>query len=313
MKPMRFRCIARVCFAAFTVSICANAQEFKIFDRTVQIHGYGSQGFAYSNNNNFLTMNTSNGSPAITEGAVNISTSITDKFRVGAQGYARKIGSLDDGRPQLDWAYGDYKFANWFGVRAGKVKTALGLYNDTQDMDFLHLWALLPQGVYPADLRTTYISHTGGDLYGRIPLKKLGKLDYTAYAGTRSFDNRGGFFLFTTDNGFNIQTINGHMEGWDLKWTTPVKELMLGSSWANMTMLRHGTFLSGPFVGTKYTNEETPEALWVGYGSYNPGQWEFNAEYRSLNDSVIVGIPAFGILGSLNQSTESWFASAPIA
>jgi len=200
---------ARVCFAAFTVSICANAQRVQ----DLRPHGPDSwlrvAGVRILEQQQLSHHEYQQRQSGDHRGAVNISTSITDKFRVGAQGYARKIGSLDDGRPQLDWAYGDYKFANWFGVRAGKVKTALGLYNDTQDMDFLHLWALLPQGVYPADLRTTYISHTGGDLYGRIPLKKLGKLDYTAYAGTRSFDNRGGFFLFTTDNGFNIQTING--------------------------------------------------------------------------------------------------------
>jgi hypothetical protein len=296
--------------AALALSMVLHAQDFKIGTRTVQVHGFASQGYAYSNQNNFLTMNTSHGSPAFTEGALNLSMPITDKFRVGGQGYTRKIGSLDDFKPQLDWAYGDYKFASWFGVRAGKVKTAMGLYNDTQDMDFLHTWALLPQGVYPADLRTTFIAHTGGDLYGRIPLKKAGKLDYTAYAGTRSFDPRGGLYLFTTDNGFNIQTINGHTEGWDLKWTTPVKGLMIGSSWANMTMLRYGVFISGPFIGVKYTNQETPEFLWVGYGSYNRGKWEFNAEYRSLNDSVIVGIPAFGVLVPDNQSTESWFASA---
>jgi hypothetical protein len=46
---------------------------------------------------------------------VNVSMAVTDKFRVGGQGYTRKIGSLDDFRPSLDWAYGDYKFASWFG------------------------------------------------------------------------------------------------------------------------------------------------------------------------------------------------------
>jgi putative endonuclease len=272
----------------------------------VQVHGFASQGYAYSNENNFLTMNTSHGSPAMTEGALNLSMPVTDKFRVGGQGYTRKIGSLDDFKPQLDWAYGDYKFAGWFGVRAGKVKTAMGLYNDTQDMDFLHTWALLPQGVYPADLRTTLIAHTGGDLYGRIRLKKAGKLDYTAYAGTQSFDPRGGLYLFTADNGFSIQTVNGHTEGWDLKWTTPVKGLMLGSSWANNTMLRYGAWISGPLLGVKYTNEETPEMLWVGYGSYNQGKWEFNADLRLLPMKPRMVGDGMAAMGWMAQTRIAW-------
>jgi len=310
MKPMRFRCIAGVCLAAFAASVCANAQEFKIFDRSVQVHGYGSQGFAYSNNNNFLTMNTSNGSPALTEGALNISTSITDKFRVGAQGYARKIGSLDDGRPQLDWAYGDYKFANWFGVRVGKVKTAMGLYNDTQDMDFLHTWALLPQGVYPADLRTTYISHTGGDIYGRIPLKKAGTLGYTAYYGIRSFDDREGYYYFSLADGFNIESISGHMEGWDLKWTTPIKGLMVGTSWSNLTMHRAGVWVSGQFSGVQYTIDNNPDRPWVGYGDYSRGKWDLSAEYRSTNENLNIVFPAMYVAMPYNQSNEAWFAAA---
>ena len=40
------------------------------------------------------------------------------------------------------------------GFREGRVKTSLGLYNDTQDQEFLHTWALLPQSLYPADLRS---------------------------------------------------------------------------------------------------------------------------------------------------------------
>ena len=52
---------------------------------TFQVHSFASQGFAYSNDNNYLTMDTSKGSFAMTDGGVNISTQVTDKFRVGAQ------------------------------------------------------------------------------------------------------------------------------------------------------------------------------------------------------------------------------------
>lgn len=78
-----------------------------------------------------------------------MSTKLTNKLRMGAQIYDRKIGQLGGGR-----------------VRAGKVKTALGLFNDTQDAEFLHIWALLPQSLYPTDLRSSLIAHTGVDIHG---------------------------------------------------------------------------------------------------------------------------------------------------
>ena len=62
--------------------------------------------------------------------------SVTDKFHVGAQLYLRNIGPLGKWRPDLDWAYAGYKSKNWLGVRGGKVKTALGLYNDTRTLNF---------------------------------------------------------------------------------------------------------------------------------------------------------------------------------
>jgi hypothetical protein len=309
MKGFRtlFVIAALLCAGAMAL----DAQDFRLFNHTIQVHGYGSQGYAYSNENNFLTMDTSHGSPAFTEGALNFSANITDKFRVGAQGYDRKIGSLDDGRPQLDWAYGDYKFKPIFGIRAGKIKTAMGLYNDTQDMDFLHTWALLPQSIYPTDLRTTMIAHTGGDIYGRIGLKKVGKLDYTAYGGLRTFDSREGYYYYSLANGFNIESISGHTEGWDLKWATPVKGLMLGSSWTNLTVHRSGQWVSGYFVGAKYTIDSVPDRVWVGYGDYNRGKWEFSSEYRATDEILQIGSALFGSSAfPYNQSTEAWFATA---
>src|SRR5581483_3862330 len=156
--------------AALSAGPAALQAQFSIDGHTIQVHGFASQGFALSDQNNFLTMQTSKGSFAFTDGGLNVSTSLTDKFRVGAQGYVRNIGQLGGGRFSVDWALGDYKFKDWFGVRAGKVKTALGLFNDTQDAESLHTWAMLPQSIYPLDLRISLIAHTGGDVYGQIEL-----------------------------------------------------------------------------------------------------------------------------------------------
>jgi len=37
--------LAVICFCAAQI---ASAQEFRLFDRSVQIHGFASQGFAYT-------------------------------------------------------------------------------------------------------------------------------------------------------------------------------------------------------------------------------------------------------------------------
>jgi hypothetical protein len=180
----RILALALLCLFA---SYPSHAQEFKVWDRAVQVHGFFSQGFVKTDENNWLTMNTRQGSGTMTEMGLNISSQLTDRFRVGAQVYDRNLGHLGQWHPSLDWAVADYRFTNWFGVRAGKVKTTLGLYNDSQDLDFLHVFAVLPQSVYSTDLRDTTIAHAGGDIYGTIPLRhRLGDLSYTVYAGHRS-------------------------------------------------------------------------------------------------------------------------------
>lgn len=170
------------------------AQDFKLFDRDFQVHGFASQGLVYTSENNWLTTNSTAGSVSFTDFGANLSVLITDKLRAGAQLYDRNLGQLGKWHPELDWAYASYQFKPWFAIRGGKVKTVLGLYNDTQDLDFLHAFALLPQSMYPTDLRDSTIAHTGGDVYGDIRLKNhMGILSYTAYAGHREDSKYGGY------------------------------------------------------------------------------------------------------------------------
>ena len=190
------RIFGLIFLCACAVQTPLQAQDFKLLDRDVQIHGFASQGFVHTNDNNWLTMYTSNfGSGEFTDFGANVSTHVTDKFYVGAQIYDRRLGQLGRWHPSLDWAVASYRFTPWFGIRGGKVKTAIGLFNDTQDLDFLHPFALLPQSVYSTDLRDSTIAHVGGDFFGDISLggKNRGKLSYTAYAGMRQDSHYGGY------------------------------------------------------------------------------------------------------------------------
>jgi len=270
------------CFCAGQLTL--PAQDFKLFDRNVQIHGFASQGFVYTNTNNWLTMNTSQGSGAFTDFGFNVSTSVTDKLRVGAQLYDRNLGQLGQYHPSLDWAVVDYRFKSWFGVRGGKVKTTLGLYTDSQDLDFLRTFALLPQSVYPTDIRDATIAHLGGDIYGGVSLRRnLGAISYTAFAGHRSDSIYSGFPYLAAEYGIYYSRYGGLQYGGDLRWNTPLKGLLIGASRMNEDLTGKATLVERTGSGTAFVPEsERSRADWTNqfYGEYTVGKLRIDSEYR---------------------------------
>lgn len=252
--------------------------QFEVGGKKIQIHGFFSQGLVLTDKNNFLTMKSSDGSAAFTDGGMNISTKLTNKFRVGAQAYARNIGELSNGRVELDWAYGDYRFNDWLGIRAGKVKSTMGLYNDTQDMEFLHAFALLPQSVYPTDLRASNISHRGGDIYGDINAKKAGTFSYVFYGGLRSDDPRGGYRYGLTDGGIPVKgSVDGYRMGLDVRWQTPVEGLLVGATAVRVTTELTGSLeaAGGLPIGIKAPGAKNLRY----YSEYQRGGLKLAAEY----------------------------------
>lgn len=260
------------------------AQDFKFFGREVALHGFVSQGFVYTNTNNWLTMHSSQGSAAFTDFGFTLSTDITDKLRVGAQLYDRNLGQLGQYHSSLDWAVADYRFKSWFGIRGGKVKTTLGLFTDTQDLDFLSVFALLPQSIYPTDLRDATIAHLGGDVYGNLPLPhRLGDLSYTAYAGHRSDSIYSGYPYYLSSFGAQIKSYGGFQYGVDLRWNTLVKGLLIGVSRMNEDMTGKGLAIN-PFDPTAglVPYSEASKADWTNqfYGEYAAGRLRIDSEYR---------------------------------
>ena len=292
------------------VFLCAaptmlSAQEFRLFDRTVQIHGFASQGFIYTDQNNWLTMHSSQGSGAFTDFGANISSQITDKFRVGAQVYDRNLGNLGEWHPTLDWVFADYRCKPWFGIRGGKVKTVLGLYNDTQDLDFLHTFALLPQSVYPTDLRDTTIAHLGSDIYGRLSLNhRAGVLAYTAYAGRRHDSNYSGYAYLLDKYGITSSNYGGLQYGGDLRWNMPLKGLLIGASRMNEDLTDKGTANLGPGV---FPFAAVSRADWTNqfYGEYSVGKLRIDSEYRRFVHDQIINDGAFRTISDV----RGWYVS----
>ena len=287
------------CLCLWIPQTILSAQEVRLFDRTIQVHGFASQGFIYTDNNNWLTMHTSQGSGAFTDFGVNVSTPIGDKLRVGAQLYDRNLGNLGEWHPSLDWAVADYRFTSWFGIRGGKVKTTLGLYNDTQDLDFLHTFALLPQSVYPTDLRDATIAHLGGDIYGTIALPgQGGSLQYTVYAGHRGDSVYSGY-PYLLSQFIRLRRLGGLQYGADLRWKTPLKGLLLGISRMDQDTTGRGTGLSPfpPQLGFQPYWERS-RSDWTNqfYGEYTAGKVRIDSEYRRYVRDQIIS----------NGTSENW-------
>jgi len=286
--------------------IAVQAQDFKLLNRTVQVHGFASQAFIYSSGNNWLTMDTTAGSAGFTDFGLNMSSAISDKLRVGAQLYDRNLGQLGQYHPSLDWAVVDYRFKPWFGVRGGKVKTVLGLYSDIQDLDFLRTFVLLPQSIYPTDIRDATIAHVGGDVYGTIPLKhRRGDLSYTAWAGHRRDSNYSAYVYFLQKYGVAGSTYGGLQYGGDLRWDTPLKGLLIGASRMNEDLTDKGS-ANLPGVGSfQYT--AVTRADWTNqfYGSYTVKKLRIDSEYRRfVHDQVING----GAIRTVSD-VRGWYVS----
>jgi hypothetical protein len=303
MKTIIFAAVLCVAPAVLRAQV-----DFKVEGRPVQVHSFFSQGFGYSDNNNYLTMKTSSGSAAFTDGGANISMAVTDKFRIGAQVYDRNIGALGKWHPQLDWATADYRFKSWFGIRAGKVKTVLGLYNDTQDMEFLHTWAILPQSMYPLDLRASIIAHTGGDVYGTIGLKKLGDLSYTGYAGTVSYDPYGGYPYGLVAQGLSLTSMTNRQMGGDLRWNGLLRGLLLGVSYAHQPLVGNLATQVAPTVTFPVTIESNGNTASY-YAEYKAGNLTLDGEYRREVDT---GTEKIGPMPTSRYSLDQrgWYASA---
>ena len=205
----------------------------------LQIHGFISQGFMMSNENNFLGQ-TKDGTFEFNEFGINFSTELTNELRVGMQIFARDLGYLGNEELTVDWAYGDYKLRNWIGIRAGKIKMPLGLYNEYRDLDLARTSIFMPQGVYNETWRSTFNAIKGIGLYGAVDAGGLGTFNYQGQVGALNVSTKDGLNkyieeqLFAKFDNYHLSTTYvGH-----LNWETPLPGLKLAGSIFQMDGLK---------------------------------------------------------------------------
>ena len=181
---------------AITLSLClltasavyAYGSEGK---ELVDIHGFISQGYLYSTDNNWVGAS-ENGTWQFNELGLNFTSMLTKRLRIGMQFFARDLGVVGNDEITVDWAYADFNIRDWLGIRAGQVKNPIGIYNEMRDIDFLRVSTFLPQTTYNENARDSLLQTKGISLYGNIDARVMGMFRYMGVFGTTDIDTEGG-------------------------------------------------------------------------------------------------------------------------
>ncbi|MBF0225452.1 MAG: hypothetical protein HQK76_08370 [Desulfobacterales bacterium] len=197
----------------------------------VNIHGYISQGYMQSDKNNYIAM-TEDGTFKIKEVGFNISTEFTSNFRAGLQVVSVQMGEIGGNEPKIDWAYGDYRWNNYIGIRIGKMKNPIGLYNETKDLDAVHTSIFLPSSAYIISLRDSLIALDGVGLYGNIPIGLAGSLSYYGIRGTTTIEDNGSTAKYISSVNIlnDVSVREGDSNSAKITWHTPLDGLKFAGS-----------------------------------------------------------------------------------
>jgi hypothetical protein len=287
-----------------TIALCiaTSAPAQSLDDMDVQIHGYAAQGFLYTSHNDIFYAQSSSGSLAWTEAVLNVSMQPSSGLRVGVQARYQLLGTSGNAIT-LDWAAADFKFSDQFGVRAGKVKTPWGLFNETQDIDPSYMWALLPQSIYDISTRESDLSHFGAVAYGSHDLgAKSGKVDFDLWGGEQVVPASDGQFADLNDreNG-PLHPLEYITYGGALHWRPPVPGLMVGASDASnrpaSVALDGGSESFAEWNNLSYFGQLEKKKLMLA------AEWNRQASPAAL---YLVGQPAV----STSSDTRGWYGMA---
>ncbi len=277
-----------------------------------------SQGAFVSTENDYLG-HSERGSFEFLEAAINVSSEVTDRLRIGAQLFTRDLGPIGNYALSLDWAYLDYRYRDWLGLRAGRIKIPFGLYNEFIDVNAARVQILPPQSIYSVRNRDFLLAHTGFSVYGSAQLGGAGGLDYHAYAGA----------LFVDPASSALQVVGPveldavdtkYVAGGQVFWRTPVTGLRAGGSFLHSNLAFHfsvdtltrmqlvaADLVPDDFDGT-FVYGYRDINLAIGSAEYVAGDLTLSAEYSRTSFRVYSTIPT--VFPGIDVDSEGFYGMA---
>lgn len=277
----------------------------------IEFHGFVSEGGFWSTSNDYIGAS-SRGSLKLFEAGLNVSTEVAERLRAGMQIFTRDFGDFED-PPRFDWAFLDYRWREWLGLRAGIIKMPLGLYNEYADIDAARLPILLPQSVYSFVNRDVWLSHRGFALYGNYPLRGAGEISYQAWLGTLAIPENA-----LTISGATLDSIDTkYVTGAQVFWHPPVEGLRIGGTYLrtsidfNLTLADATTaslIMAGlvpPEFDGSVVISQRPTGWIIGSAEYTRDAWLFAAEYGRAYKRQRSSLPA--LLPTFEEDGEAFY------
>lgn len=272
-QPIFFACAG---IAALGFSASSTAQDLSInkwLPDSVQVHGFLSQGFIHTSDNNFFGHSDDSLSTDFREFGINGSWSALPDLQLAMQVVWRDAGQTDEAGLRIDYGLASYNLlsteSSLLAIRAGRVVTPLGFYNETRDVASTRPSILLPQSIYFDRNRNLALSADGGYLYG----------EHRTDFGDFSF-NFGLIIPRTEDPDFRNTLLGGDsgtVEG-DTSWVSRLGYESPGSE--VRFAVTYADFLSDFHSSERSINEGSfhfnPLIL---SAQYNAEKWSLTAEY----------------------------------
>jgi len=267
--PMRLAILALLTLFGPT-----HAKALEFADGKLQIHGFASQAVIDSSANRYYG-DSPDTSFDFTELGINASYQFNPRLLISGQILSRRAGDMYDGSPSLDYGLIDYTVLSdvqhRLGVRVGRIKNPLGLYNETRDVPFTRPGIFLPQVIYYDKVRNLLLSSDGIMVYGDL-YRGFGNLSATVGGGRAIADENVEWAFLGGD-------FAGDLEPAGLAW--------LGSLWYATPAEQFKVGLSG--VATQLQFDAAPGGV-LGAGTidtidliasaeYNARDWTLVAEY----------------------------------
>lgn len=265
----------------------------------LQVHGFLTQGLIKTTGNNFFG-DSEDVSDEFTELGINASYRATPSLLFSGQLLSRRAGELYDGSPSIDFALLDWSPVDntdyALGVQLGRVKNALGLYNETRDVAFTRPSIFVPQQVYFDTVRNLFLSTDSAHAYGRL-YNELGRWTVNIGTGRIPVDKNveitflGGDFAGDLDTVGLSYIVHTEYESPDTRW-----RLALSAAQGKLD------FDAAP--ADPISDGEIDFKIWIASAQYNAERWSITAEYMEEP----IDFAGFGpFFGRRNSTVQGYY------